>query len=107
MKSGSQWRWIYVLLLLGSLAFIRVQPNISEALERTRFGGLMPADCLMLKNLGKLSAIVPVGLAALFLTSWKVAPINSAQGVAITSTALFLALAVYTICCLLVIIMHL
>jgi hypothetical protein len=36
----------------------------------------------MLKNFGKLSLIVPVVLAALFLISLKVAPINSAQGVA-------------------------
>ncbi len=109
MKHGSQWRWIYVLLLLGSLAFLRVQSNVSEALERTRFRGtgLMPVGCLMLKNIGKLSPIVPVGLAALFLISWKVAPINSAQGLAITSTALLLALGLYTSCCLLVIMMHL
>jgi len=108
MKHGSQWRWFYVLLLLGSLEFLRLQSDISAALERTRFRGtgLMPMDCLMLKNLGKLSPIVPVGLAALFLVSWKVAPINSPQGVAITSTALLLALSVYTHCCLLVIMMH-
>jgi len=45
-------------------------------------------DCLILKDLGKLSPIVPVGLAALFLVRGRVAPINSAQGVAVTSTAL-------------------
>jgi hypothetical protein len=108
MKRGSQWRWIYVLLLLGSLVFLRLQSNIAEVLERTGFGGmgLMPMDCFMLKNLGKLSPIVPVGLAALFLVSWKVASINSSQGVAVASTALLLALSNYTSVCLLVIMMH-
>src|SRR6267378_4983631 len=104
MKQQNQWRWIYVLLTLVSLVVIRLQSSISETLERTRFGGtgLMPMDCLMLKQLGSLSPIIPLGLVALFLLSWKVAPINSAQSAAITSTTLLLALALYTSCCLLV-----
>ena len=66
----------------------------------------MPIGSLALKHLSSLIPIVPVVLGVLFLISWKVPAVNSAQAAAITSTILALALAAYTILCLLVMAMH-
>jgi hypothetical protein len=86
----------------------RAQSWIQDALEHTRLWGtgLMPLDALTLKHLGTLFPIVPISLGVLFLLSWKLTAVNSAQAAAITSTLLALMFAGYTLLCLIVMTIH-
>ena len=108
MSNQGHWRWIYALLAIVSLPVIRMQSHIGDALDRTRseLGGLMPTDAFVLKNLDLCSPIVPISFGVLFLLSWKIAPINSAPAVALTTTVVLVATALYICCCLLVIYFH-
>jgi hypothetical protein len=105
----TQWRWIYIVLLLASLILTRIQRILPEALNRTRYGGggLLPFDGLMIKHIGVLSQPIPILLLILFALSWKIPKMNSAPAIAITSTALLLFLGVYSIFCIVALFMHL
>ena len=108
-KMTISWRWIYVILFLSSIALVRLQRILPEALDRTRYGGngLMPFDCLMIQHLGSLSPTIPVLLLILFALSWNFRALNSASAIAITSTVLLLSLGIYTLLCILALFMHL
>lgn len=102
------WRWLYVVFFLVMIAIVRGQSELPSVLERTRLGGdgLLPLPCLMLKSLGALSRPIPVVMALLFGFSWRFPVLNSACGIGLTGTALFLLLSGYTLTCLMVILLE-
>jgi len=96
-KFLSDPQWAYVGLLLISLGIPFLHWRIMDgALEYTRFmGGLMPANYLMLKWLGKLSRVAPAVFLGMFLASRRAHVLNSFEAVACSAIAYALCSSLY------------
>jgi len=80
---AQQWRHCYLLLLAVFWQVWRFSSSAIPVLENTRFmGGLHPITVLMLMNVLKLLWLFPLVAVALYVLSFLIRPLNTAEAIA-------------------------